>query len=165
METLARSLRRGAPVRIWFLGGATAVDLGWRGATIDVDLHASDDRILATIEKIKESLRINVELVQPEDFVPPLRGSEERHLFIESAGSITFLHHDPYAQLLSKIVRGFHRDLEDGARFLEEGLVDPELFRELVRGIPRTEYLRYPHLSRASVERAVDDFLESRRRS
>jgi hypothetical protein len=146
---------------VWFLGGATAVDLGWREATLDADLHASDERILAGIEKVKESLRINIELVRPEDFVPPLRGSDARHLFIETSGAVTFLHHDPYAQLLSKIVRGFRQDLEDGRRFLDDGIVDPELFRELVSTIPASAYRRYPSLSRPSVEKAVDDFLNA----
>ena len=53
-------------------GGATAVDRGWRDSTIDADLSASDDRLFAQVQQIKERLRINIELARPEDFVPPL---------------------------------------------------------------------------------------------
>ena len=38
-------------------------------------------------------------------------------------------------------------------------MVDPELFRELVEGIPDSGYASYPNLSRDAVETAVEDFL------
>lgn len=38
-------------------------------------------------------------------------------------------------------------------------MVDPAPFRELVARIPDATYARYPHLSGAAVEEAVDDFL------
>lgn len=69
----------------------------------------------------------------------------------------------PYAQTLSKIVRGFRKDLRDAERFVESGMVDPDRFRALVRAIPESEYARYPNLSPDSVAAAVDDFLSGRR--
>lgn len=104
-------------------------------------------------------MKINVELARPEDFVPALSGSGDRHLFITTAGRTRFFHYDPYAQLLAKIVRGFEQDLADAARFLDDGLVDAERFAELVRGIPDGEYAKHPNLSRSMVESAVEDFL------
>jgi hypothetical protein len=41
----------------------------------------------------------------------------KRHVFIETIGAISFYHYDPYAQILSKIVRGFQRDLDDAQHF------------------------------------------------
>ena len=114
------------------------------------------------IQDIKERLQLNIEFVRPEDFVPALKGSEERHLFIETVGRVSFYHYDPYAQLLSKVVRGFRRDLKDATSFIDSGLVEEERFRSLVREIPQASYARYPSLSQAAVLQAVDDFLSAR---
>ena len=40
-------------------------------------------------------------------------------------------------------------------------MVDPDRFRELVRGIPDSSYARYPNLSRQAVVGAVEDFLST----
>jgi hypothetical protein len=46
---------------------ATAVLLGWRGTTIDVDfvMRPEDDALLRAIPALKEELQINVELASP----------------------------------------------------------------------------------------------------
>ena len=164
MQALAKSAPRGLAIRVYFIGGATAVDRGWRPSTIDADLSVSDDRLLTGIPQIKERLRVNVELARPEDFVPPLAGSDGRHVFIESVGVVNFFHYDPYAQLLSKIVRGFRQDLEDASRLIEDGMVDVRRFEELVLAIADESYFRYPSLSRSAVEMAVRDFLANHSR-
>jgi hypothetical protein len=48
------------PTRLYFTGGATAVLLGWRASTIDVDIHIlpEDDRLLRTLPELKESLEL-----------------------------------------------------------------------------------------------------------
>ncbi len=161
MRELARSSPRGESYRVFVVGGGTAVLEGWRPSTIDADLFCEKDEVFRDIQAIKERLRLNVELVRPEDFVPALAGSEDRHVFLETIGNVTFLHYDPYAQLLSKVVRGFARDLEDAQSFISSGMVDPERFRALVRGIPESAYAKYPALSRQAVSRAVDDFLRA----
>ena len=80
---------------------------GWRESSIDADLYAPQDDILRDVQNIKERLNLNIEFARPEDFVPPLEGSENRHVLIETVGRVSFYHYDPYAQLLSKVVRGF----------------------------------------------------------
>jgi hypothetical protein len=141
------------------VGGGTAVYLGWRRSSIDVDLYSDRDDVFRDIQEIKERLNINIEFARPEDFVPALRGSADRHIFIETVGSIAFYHYDPYAQLLSKIVRGFQRDIDDAREFIRSELVDPRKFRSLVEALPNSAYAKYPNLSRDGVERAVEDFL------
>lgn len=162
MKAVADSAPRKGSFRVYFLGGATAVDRGWRVSTIDADLCVDRDQVLGRIQRLKESLRLNVELVRPEDFVPALEGSASRHLFIETIRNVSFYHYDPYAQVFSKLVRGFRQDLEDARRFLAEGLVDPERLRKLVDEVPETAYARYPSLSRQAVLEAVHDFLSGR---
>ena len=74
---------------------------------------------------------------------------------------MTFFHYDPYAQLLSKLVRGFGRDLEDARMFLQSGMVDAERFRSLVEAIPEAAYAKYPVIAREAVIEAVGAFLRS----
>ncbi len=163
MKELARSAPGRRSYRVLLLGGTTAVYEGWRASTIDADLHADRDEVFRDIQAIKERLELNVEFVRPEDFVPALAGTEGRHIFLEAVGRVSFYHYDPYAQLLSKVVRGFRRDLEDAEQFLATGLVDPSEFRALVRRIPEPAFARYPSLSRHAILEAVDGFLARRR--
>jgi hypothetical protein len=162
MEALARSVRGRGAFRVYLVGGGTAIWAGWRDSTIDADLHCEREEIFRDIQEIKERLGLNVELVRPEDFVPALAGSETRHVFLESFGNVELFHYDPYAQLFSKIVRGFEKDVEDGERFLESGMVEREAFHSLVRGIPKSAWALYPALSRDAVEKAVAAFLSAR---
>ena len=65
LSQLGRQARR--PTRAYLAGGATAVLLGWRDSTIDVDLklvgEGSDD-LLRAIPGLKESLELKVELAR-----------------------------------------------------------------------------------------------------
>jgi hypothetical protein len=158
MQELARRAPRKGSYRVCFVGGGTAVYLGWRRSSVDVDVYSDTDVVFREIQEIKELLHINIEFARPEDFVPPLHGSAERHVFIEKIRSIAFFHYDPYAQLLSKVVRGFQRDLEDAREFVRSGMVEPGVFRSLVAKIPDSAYARYPALSRGAVESAVEAF-------
>ena len=159
MKELARSAPRRGSYRVFFVGGGTAVLEGWRASTIDVDLYADTDEIFHDVQAIKERLQLNIEFARPEDFVPALAGSESRHVLVETVGNVSFFHYDPYAQLLSKVVRGFNRDMQDAGSFLESGMVDAKRFRTLVDDIPDAAYAKYPALSRKAVLEAVDDFL------
>jgi hypothetical protein len=64
-----------SPTQVYFTGGATAVLIGWRQSTIDVDIRMQPDRdvILRTITRLKEELQINVELASRIDFTPSKR--------------------------------------------------------------------------------------------
>lgn len=159
MKELARRAPRRGAHQVYLVGGGTAVYLGWRRSSIDVALFSEKQRVFRDIQEVKERLNMNIEFARPEDFVPPLKGSADRHVFIDKMGSITFYHYDPYAQLLSKVVRGFQRDLDDAREFVRSGMVDAGKFRSLVKAIPGSAYAGYPSLSRAAVERAVEDFL------
>ncbi len=159
MRELARTAPRGKSYRVYLVGGGAAVYLGWRASSMDLDLCADEDAVFRDIQGIKERLNVNIEFARPERFVPPLKGSADRHVFVETLGRVSFFHYDPYAQVLSKVVRGFDRDLEDARRFVRSGMVDPGRLRALVEAIPRSAYARYPSLSRAAVEQAVDAFL------
>jgi hypothetical protein len=159
MDELARCAPDRRTYRVYFVGGGTAVHEGWRESTIDADLYSDDERVFRDVQAIKERLHVNIEFARPEDFVPALAGSEARHVFIETVGRVSFFHYDPYAQLLSKVVRGFDRDLRDAKSLIASGMVDPDKFRSLVQGIQDRAYSRYPSLSRQAIQDAIDAFL------
>lgn len=158
MTELARTSPKRGTFAVFIVGGGTAVLSGWRSSTIDADLYSEREEVFRDIQAIKERLELNIEFARPEQFVPPLDGTHRRHVFIQRVGNIDFYHYDPYAQLLSKIVRGFRKDLLDAHRFVESGMVEPRSFRALVDAIPESAYANYPAISRAAVAAAVRDF-------
>jgi hypothetical protein len=159
MRELSRSAGKTGDYRVYLVGGGTAVLEGWRASSVDAGLHASREDIFRDVQAIKERLHLNIELVRPEHFVPPLEGSADRHVFIETMGRVSFHHYDPYAQLFSKIVRGFERDLVDARSFIKSGMVNAGQFRDLVQAIPDDAWSKYPRHSPSAVRQAVDEFL------
>jgi hypothetical protein len=157
MGRFARNTR--VPVNVYFTGGTTAVLLGWRDATIDIDLRFEPevDELYRAIPKIKEDLRINVELAWPPDFIPQLPGWQERCRFIERVGTVSFHHYDPYSQALSKIERGHEKDVLDAEAMLKGGLIDLSRLLELFEEI-RPMLYKYPAIDPATFSRAVEAF-------
>lgn len=149
----------GGESKAYLTGGATAVLIGWRSSTIDVDLKLEPERdeLLRRIAELKEELHINVELPSPVDSIPELPGWRERSPAVLRAGTLEVHHFDPYSQALSKVERGFAQDLEDVTALVARELVDPgralELFAEM-----EPQLFRYPALDpaafRVKVERA-----------
>lgn len=161
MQELARTAPHRGHYRVYLVGGATAVHAGWRPSSIDADLFSDQEEVFHDIQGIKERLNVNVDFARPEHSVPALHGSSKRHVFIETIDSVSFYHCDPYAQILSKIVRGFQRDVDDSLHFIRSGMVDRQQLRTLVEGIPESAYSQYPSLSRSAVSEAVNEFLST----
>lgn len=152
-----------SPARIYVVGGATSVLLGWRDSTIDIDLKIipESDEILKSLPQLKERLLINIELASPDDFIPELPGWPERSRFIQQEGKLTFLHYDFYAQALAKIERGHALDLQDVRHMIRDGLVEPRRLLELFTAIEDQLY-RYPALDAATFRRAVERVVRTR---
>jgi Nucleotidyltransferase of unknown function (DUF6036) len=147
---------------VYFTGGASAVLLGWRATTIDVDLRfvPESDRLLRAIPNLKEELQINVELASPPDFIPEIPGWQQRSRFIEKEGNLSFFHYDFYSQALAKIERGHAQDLEDVGEIIRRGFVEPRRALALFEAIE--PYLhRYPALDPPSFRRAVEKSLKT----
>jgi uncharacterized nucleotidyltransferase DUF6036 len=146
--------------RVYLAGGASAVLLDWRPATIDVDLEIRPERdeVLRAIAQIKEELEINVELESPGQFIPELPGWEERSPFIRREGRLSFHHYDFYAQALAKIERAHARDVQDVRAMHTRGLIETGTLLHLFASIEPDLY-RYPAIDarsfRAAVERTV----------
>jgi Nucleotidyltransferase of unknown function (DUF6036) len=149
--------------RFYLVGGASAVLLGWRAATIDIDLKIipETDELLRSLSKLKEQLHLNIELASREDFIPALPGWQERSRFIRQEGKLSFYHYDFYAQALAKIERGHDKDLIDVKQIIERDLVQPRRLLELFATI-ENQIHRYLALDarkfRASVEQVVREY-------
>src|SRR5215468_6139352 len=90
MKSLGAAVKSEA--RVYLVGGATAVLMGWRDSTIDVDLKiVPDSEIPRNISDLKERLQINIELASPDDFIPVLPGWQDRSAFIRREGRLDFL--------------------------------------------------------------------------
>lgn len=159
LRKFLRALSRSAhePCRIYLTGGGTAVLLGWRPTTIDVDIKLvpQHDALLQAIARLKNELKINVELAAPSDFIPELPGWEERSLFVTQEGRLAVFHYDLYAQALAKIERGHSQDGADVSEMLRRGLVERTRLRELFDAIESQLY-RYPSLDPRSFREALE---------
>jgi len=157
----ALAVKAPRPARLYFTGGATAVLLGWRASTIDVDIHIvpDDDRLLRALPELKEELEINVELACPAHFIPELPRWQERSLFIAQEGKLNFYHYDLYAQALAKIERGHALDVTDVEQMFRRGFIEPIQLKSLFEAIVPQLY-RYPAIDPPAYRRAVEKMIE-----
>jgi hypothetical protein len=144
--------------RLYFTGGATAVLYGWRATTIDVDIRLvpEQDELLRALPRLKEELRMNIELASPAEFIPVRPGWEDQSPFIGREGTLSFHHFDLYAQALAKVERGHTQDLADVAEMVRRGLVEPVEAQRYFAAIEPLLY-RYPAIDPTSFRLAVDD--------
>jgi hypothetical protein len=158
LRELGRRLGRvaGRRTRVYLTGGASAVLVGWRESTVDVDVRFEPelDELLRELPALKDRLGVNVELASPPDFIPELPGWRERSPLAFSEGSVDVHHFDFYSQALSKIERGFSQDLADVREMIARGLVDPERLRALYDRIEPQLY-RYPAIDPAAFRAKV----------
>lgn len=145
-----------AASQVYLTGGATAVLLGWRETTIDLDIKLipEQDAVLRAIPALKDQLSINVELAAPDDFIPVPAGWADRSPFIVTEGRLTFRHFDLYSQALAKIERGHVQDIGDVRAMLDRGLIETAKLREFFAQIA-PEIYKYPAIDPASFARAV----------
>jgi hypothetical protein len=145
--------------RVYLTGGATAVLLGWRATTIDIDLKfvPDQDEVLRAIPELKERLQVNVELASPVDFIPVAPDWEDRSPFIERIRRLDFRHFDLYAQALAKLERGHRQDLADVREMVSRELIAPDRALAYLVLIEPNLY-RYPAIDAPAFRRAVEDF-------
>jgi hypothetical protein len=145
LEALGATASR--DVTVYLTGGATALLHGWRPTTVDVDLKIvpEDDALLRALPRLKDELRLNVELAAPDDFLPELPGWRERSPSAGRFGRVAVFHYDLYAQALAKLERGHAQDLDDVREMTRRGLVHAHGFSSFCRplspistGFPRS---------------------------
>lgn len=158
VECLMREMGRGVQSdgSIFFTGGATAVLLGWRETTVDVDLKADPEPtgFFECLPRLKEELDINIELAAPDQFVPALAGWRQRSQLIAKYGRLEFFHYDFYGQALAKIERGHPRDRLDVGQMFESGLVKSARLAELFAEV-ESELVKFPAIDAAALSARV----------
>lgn len=158
VRELMRMLGRAAQSdgRIYLVGGSSAVLVGWRETTVDVDLKLDPEPsgVFEAIARAKEALHINVELAAPDDFIPALPGWRERSRFIDRVGPIDYYHYDFYSQALAKIERGHRQDISDVREMGRLGLIRSTRLVELFESIEPT-LVRYPAIDALSFRNSV----------
>ena len=144
----------------YLVGGGTAVLLGWRRTTIDVDIELDPDQddLLRALPRIKDELEINVELASPRQFIPLPAGWEERSTSAGREGRLVFKHFDLYSQALAKIERGHAQDLDDVRAMLERGLVETDRLRVAYEEI-EPQLFRFPAIEPRDYRRRLENFL------
>lgn len=160
LSELGRRVR--APHTLYLVGGSSAVVIGWRRSTRDVDLRPEpdSDELLRALSELKQSLDINIELASPLDFLPELAGWQDRSPYVGSWGALHVRHLDFRLQALAKLERGFDTDLDDVRAMLERGLVSAgelhHAFATMRQGL-----FRFPAVDAGTLERRLNDVVGS----
>jgi hypothetical protein len=159
MEALGREARGSGCV--YFTGGVSALLIGWRSSTVDVDIRLDPEPsgIFQAIAKLKQELDINIELASPQDFLPSLPGWRDRSVFIGKRGQISFYHYDFTAQALSKLSRGFDRDIRDVEAMYDRQLFSLSKLRDCFEAI-EPEIIRFPSLNSDVLKGKVEKFID-----
>jgi hypothetical protein len=158
MQELAAAAR--SPGKVYITGGATALLLGFRDQTIDIDLKLDPEPegAFEAIATLKDRLDLNVELASPEDFIPRAPDWRERSPLITSIGRLQFYHYDLSLQALAKLERGHAQDLEDVRSLVRGGHVSAQelqaRFAQIEPGL-----LRYPAIEPRQFKQKLDEFL------
>jgi hypothetical protein len=159
MKALGREARGSGS--IYFTGGASALLIGWRNSTVDIDIRLDPEPsgIFQAIAKLKQDLDINIELASPQDFLPALPGWRDRSVFIGRQGEISFYHYDFTAQALAKLSRGYTRDLDDVQAMYKQKLFTLEA---LLNGfeVIEPELIRFPSLDPELLRNKVEQFID-----
>jgi hypothetical protein len=165
VETLRQFMREFAgaargPGKVYLTGGATALLLGFREQTIDIDLKLDPEPegAFEAIAVLKNRLNLNVELASPDDFIPRTDDWREHSRHIASIGRVQFFHFDFSLQALAKLERGHVQDLEDVTQLVSRGYVTAD---ELTRRFAQIQpgLLRYPAIDPQQFQAKLQDFL------
>jgi len=130
IEQFAQALgaRLAAPADLYLIGGAALLLVGNSRATQDIDIVGSDappddDPWRIAVARTTSELRLDVEAVPFDAFVPRLKGGEGRHRLVGTFGNVRLWVFDPVAIALSKLDRGFETDFYDIMFLLRQGIV------------------------------------------
>src|SRR5437879_5028624 len=157
MQQLAAAAR--SPGKVYFTGGATALLLGFREQTIDIDLKLDPEPegAFEAIAVLKNRLNLNVELASPDDFIPASGDWRECSRHIASIGPVEFFHYDFSLQALAKLERGHAQDLQDVTSLVRGGFISAEQLKSRFAQI-ESRLLRYPAVDPQQFRKKVEEF-------
>ena len=112
--------------RLVLVGGSALALLGSPRPTIDIDFIGDDihpSQLHKKIMQTAKELKIYVEPVPIDRFVPLPTGSKERNIRIGQFGNLEVYVADPYSMALTKLDRGFDTDFDDLVFLIRQGYV------------------------------------------
>ncbi len=123
---------------LYLLGGGALILLGSPRPTVDLDYVGSDlpaqrDEFQTTLGQVADEMRIEVEALPFQEFIPLPQDAARRHIPIGQFGKLTVYVFDPYSIALSKIERGFESDLEDVIFLLQKKLIESKRLTQLAQ--------------------------------
>jgi hypothetical protein len=124
-------------ISLYIIGGAALSLLGSQRRTLDIDyvgsdLPSKDDVLAMTIRTLATEMKIEVEGVPLDQFIPIPQGAALRHRLVGRYGALTAYVFDPYSIAISKIDRGFEIDLQDVVFLIRNRLIALDLLEDYV---------------------------------
>lgn len=116
------------------LGGSALCLLGSSRPTLDIDYVGHDlhkTELQQMIDLVAQEMRIEIEPVPIDEFVPVPADAQSRWLPVGQFGLIDVFIMDPYTIALSKLDRGFETDIDDILFLLRQQLITFEQLESL----------------------------------
>ena len=102
--------------RVYLIGGSALTLLGSLRQSLDVDFVGDDiqpSELLRTIMDKAREMKLQVDVVPLDRFIPLPDGNEQRNIHIGQFGNLDVNVIDPYSIALSKLDRGLFTDFDD----------------------------------------------------
>ena len=122
--------------RLVLVGGGALALLGSPRLTIDIDFIGDDvqpNPLHKTILQMARELKIHVEPVPLDRFIPLPKGSDGRVIRIGQYGNLEIFVADPYSIALSKLDRGLDTDFDDLVFLVQNKFVNMDEFERMFR--------------------------------
>jgi hypothetical protein len=102
---------------LYLIGGSALCLLGSPRRTMDIDFSLTspveNQALLDAMTTIASEMKVELEVITIEEFVPTPAGASQRHQFIGQFDKIAAFIYDPYTLALSKLARGLETDIQD----------------------------------------------------
>lgn len=129
--------------QLTLVGGSALILLGSSRLTADIDFVGDDihpNELHRQIIQIAKELKIHIDPVPLERFVPLPEGHQNRAIPIGQFGNLSVSVADPYSIALSKVDRGFEADLSDLVFLIQHNHIKlGELERILNNALPHAK--------------------------
>jgi hypothetical protein len=140
IQSILQNMGRRVPPlsHLVLIGGSALALLGSPRPTIDIDFVGDDahpNKLHQSIMQIARELKIHVEPVPLERFIPLPKGSAERNIRIGQFGNLEIYVADPYSIALSKLDRGVDTDFEDIVFLVRHNFIALDELERITRGV------------------------------
>ncbi|HCB02464.1 MAG TPA: hypothetical protein DEP19_08790 [Anaerolineae bacterium] len=121
---------------LFLIGGSALTLLGSPRSSLDIDFVGDDvnpNELHRTIMNKAKELRLQVDAVPLERFIPLPEGNEQRNIYIGKFANLEIYVIDPYSIALSKVDRGLFTDFDDIVFLIRNNYVTLEELENIVQ--------------------------------